>query len=280
MRKKSKLTGLYFILPSLAGVLIFVLVPFADVLRRSFTEAVSGVWVGLDNYKSIFTNAAFLLAGKNTLRFVAVCIPLLIVISLFISVFLYRQARIGGLLKSAFLVPMAIPVASIVLLWKVLFDQQGFLNGFLNMLHVEPTDWMNTKYAFWILVFSYLWKNMGYNIVLWIAGLSTISENIYEAARVDGAGEWECFSKITLPNLLPSLYTIAVLSFLNSFKVFREAYLVAGDYPAESMYLLQHLFNNWFRDLSLDKMAAAAVITSIIIYILIILLQKAWDAKE
>lgn len=157
---------------------------------------------------------------------------------------------------------------------------QGLLNGVLAGFHIQGQDWMNSKYAFWVLVFSYLWKNLGYNVVLWIAGLSGISQNIYEAARVDGAGGWKCFVSITLPNLLPSLYTISVLSFLNSFKVFREAYLIAGDYPQESMYLMQHLFNNWFRNLDLDKMAAAAVINGVMLFILIMLLQKAWDVKE
>ena len=95
---------------------------------------------------------------------------------------------------------------------------------------------------------------------------------------MDGAGEWKCFLHITLPNLKPSFYTITVLSFLNSFKVFREAYLVAGDYPHESIYMMQHLFNNWFRNFSFDKMAAAAVVESVVLLGLILLLQKAWDS--
>ena len=120
----------------------------------------------------------------------------------------------------------------------------------------------------------YIWKNLGYDIVLWMAGLAGISENIYEAARVDGAGEWQCFWNITLPSLKTSFYTITVLSFLNSFKVFREAYLVAGDYPHESIYMMQHLFNNWFRNFSFDKMAAAAVLESLVLLTLILLFQK------
>lgn len=280
MKNKAKFTGFFFILPSLMGVSVFVLIPFGDVIRRSFTEAVSGIWVGFANYQTIFNNAAFLLAGKNTLRFVGICIPVLIGLSLFIAVFLQKQLKYGGILKTVYLVPMAVPIASVVLMWKVLFDPNGLVNGLLAKLDLTATGWMNSKYAFWILVFSYLWKNLGYDIVLWVAGLSAIPDTIYEAARVDGAGEWACFTKITLPNLLPSLYTIAVLSFLNSFKVFREAYLVAGDYPNDSMYLLQHLFSNWFRELSLDKMAAGAVVTSIIIFIMILLLQRAWDMEK
>lgn len=277
--KKGDLAGLLFVLPSLSGVGIFLLIPFLDVIRRSFTGAISGTFTGLQNYKTIITNQAFLLAGKNTLRFTAVCIPILLILSLFIAVFLHGQKRFANLLKSTFLVPMAIPVASVVLLWRLLFHGNGMLNGLLAKCGITGIDWMNSGYAFWVLVFSYIWKNLGYDIVLWVAGLSGISPDIYEAARVDGAGKIQCFLKITMPNLLPSLYTITVLSFLNSFKVFREAYLVAGDYPDSSMYLMQHLFNNWFRDLSVDKMAAAAVIIALVIFILIMLLQKAWEKE-
>ena len=107
-----------------------------------------------------------------------------------------------------------------------------------------------------------------------------ISQGIIDAARVDGAGEQICFFRIILPNLKPTLYTITVLSFLNSFKVFREAYLVAGAYPHESMYLLQHLFNNWFVNLDFDKMAAAAVCVGGFLFAVIMLLQRAWDSRR
>ena len=138
---------------------------------------------------------------------------------------------------------------------------------------------MSTGWAFWILVFSYIWKNLGYNIILWLAGLNSISKEIYESAKVDGASDFQCFTKITIPCLKPTLYTISVLSLLNSFKVFREAYLVAGDYPDKSMYLLQHLFNNWFVNLDLDKMAAAAVVCTMFFLVFILLLQGLWDRE-
>ena len=277
--KKRQMTGILFVLPSLIGVCIFVLIPFLDVIRRSFLEAVNSRWVGIQNYLTVFTNPAFLLAGKNTLRFVGICIPLLIILSLSIAAFLNRQAA-GGILKTCFLLPMAIPVASVVLLWRVLFHNSGLLNHLLHSLGYAGTDWMNTGFAFWILVISYLWRNLGYNIVLWMAGLSSIPVSLYEAARVDGAGSFQCFLKITMPGLMPTLFTISVLSLLNSFKVFREGYLVAGDYPHESMYLLQHLFNNWFRDLSLDKMAAGAVTCAAVIFALVLILKKSWGGEE
>lgn len=277
--KKRELKGLLFVLPSFAGVGIFWLVPFLDVVRRSFFSAVSGEFTGWKNYETIFRNQAFRLAAGNTLHFFVVCIPLLVMLSLLIAVLLTRRKKGIQLLKSMFLLPMAIPVASVVLLWKVLFHDQGLLNHLLSVFSLEGIDWMNTDASFGVLVVSYLWRNLGYDIVLWAAGLGSIPAALYDAARVDGAGEWKCFFFITLPNLLPTMFTIAVLSLLNGFKVFREAYLVAGDYPQDSMYLLQHLFNNWYRDLALDKMAAAAVVTGIVILLLILALKKAWDSE-
>ncbi len=276
---KSQWTGLFFLLPSLSGVCFFVLLPFLDVVRRSFASAVTEEWVGLKNYESTLQNPAFQLAARNTLRFSLICIPALLALSLLLGIFLQRLKTLGGFLKTAFLFPMAIPVASIALVWKLLFEDRGLLNSLLSGLGLSPVSWMDSPMAFWVLVLSYLWKNLGYDIVLWMAGLSGISDQIYEAARIDGAGEWTLFRRITLPCLLPTLFTVSVLSLLNSFKVFREAYLVAGDYPHNSMYLLQHLFNNWFRDLSFDRMAAGAVLVCLVVLTLILLMQKSLEKE-
>ncbi len=291
-RRNKNIACLYFLLPSFLGVIVFVLAPFADVCRRSLTTAVTGEFRGIDNYKQVFENKAFWLAAENTAKFVLVCLPLLIGLGLIIACFLSRFTRIH-FLKSAFLFPMAVPAATVVLVWKLIFDRQGFLNLFLTRLGeaaysagvlqsapVFDIDYMGTGAAFWVLVFSYIWKNLGYTAVLWLTGILSISTQIREAARVDGAGEFTCFVKIIMPNLKPVLYTITVLSFLNTFKAFREAYLVAGSYPDESMYLLQHLFNNWFTNLDFDKMAAAAVILGFILFAAILLLQKLWDEGE
>lgn len=270
--------GFRWILPSFLGVMVFYLLPYIDVVRRSFFGAVDNCFVGLENYKMVIENTAFRLAVKNTVLFTLLCIPILIFLALLCAVALYNT-KYGGIIKSAFLMPMALPAVSVALVWRVLFHSQGLLNHWLGIVGITGNDWMNTGSAFWILFISYIWKNLGYDIVLWLAGLAGISTNIYEAARVDGAGGWQCFFYITLPNLKPSLYTITVLSFLNSFKVFREAYLVAGDYPHESIYMMQHLFNNWFRSFSFDKMAAAAVMESVVLLVLILLLQRAWEEK-
>ena len=278
-KKKNLWKGFLFVLPSLAGVSVFWVVPNVDVIRRSFFSAVTGEFTGFKNYRIIFGNQAFLLAAGNTLRFFCICIPLLVLLSLMLALLLASIRTLQQTLKGLFLMPMAVPVASVVLIWKIVFQNQGLLNQALSYFSLPGVDWMNSNASFWVLVFSYIWRNLGYDVVLWLAGLFSISGALYEAAKVDGAGEWDCFVRITVPLLWPSLYTIVVLSLLNAFKVFREAYLVAGDYPQENMYLLQHLFNNWYRDLSLDKMSAAAVVTGGVIFMLILFLQKAWERE-
>lgn len=263
-----------FLTPSLAGLLLFVLFPFADTVRRSFFDPMGGSFVGLENYRSVVANGAFRLAAKNTARFVAVCLPLLLALSLALAL-LVRAAKGGGrLFKTTYLIPMAVPVASIALLWQALFAQNGLANALLTALGGRPVDFMGTGAAFWVLIFTYLWKNSGYDMILWMAGLDGISESLYEAARVDGASNFQCFRYITLPGLLPTLFMTAVLSLLNTFKVFREAYLVAGSYPQNDIYLLQHLLNNWFADLDLGRLSAAAVLVAAVLLAAILLFQR------
>ena len=132
MKRKRAFKGILFILPSFAGVCLFWLLPYMDVIRRSFFSAVGGTFTGLKNYETVFANQAFLLAGENTIRFFGTCIPLLVLLSLITAVLINGLKEMHRqLLKTAFLLPMAIPVASVVLLWRVLFNGQGILNHLL-----------------------------------------------------------------------------------------------------------------------------------------------------
>lgn len=271
---KERIVPWLFLAPSLFVVSVMVLLPLLDAFRRSFFLAVSSRFVGLQNYISVLGNSAFKLAAGNTAKFIAVCMPLLLVISLSIALMLTAFQEKHGIFKTSFLVPMAIPVASIVLLWRVIFHRNGLLNGILALWDAAPVDWIGSAASFGVLVFAYLWKNFGYDMVLWLSGISAINPALYEAAQIDGAGSIKRFVKITLPNLMPTLFTVTVLSLLNSFKVFREAYLIAGSYPDDSIYMLQHLFNNWFSNLDVDKMCAGAVMMASLVFILIMILQK------
>ena len=232
--------------------------------------------------------SVFQLAARNTVRFLCTCVPILLLCSLFLALGVQavarqrngRDTRRGKVFRTSFLLPMAIPVASIVIFWKVLFAKNGLVNGLICSLGGHAVDFMGTEAAFWVLVFTYVWKNAGYDMILWLAGLDGISADLYEAASVDGANAWQKFFYITLPNLLPTLTLVSVLSLLNSFKAFREAFLVGGNYPHESMYLLQHLFNNWFLSLDLPRLTAAAVLMALALSGLILALQRIWTRDK
>ncbi|MDF2543434.1 MAG: sugar transporter permease [Herbinix sp.] len=230
--------------------------------------------MGLDNYRTVLTNSAFLLAVKNTVKFLGVCIPLLLLCSLLLALLLYKQKRYEKFFKTSFLFPMAIPVSSFVILWKLVFHEKGLLNNVIVHFGIEKIDYINSNLAFGVLIISYLWKNMGYDMILWLTGLNGISESYYEAASVDGAGILQQFRYITLPKLVPTIFMVGILSFINSFKVFREAYLIAGAYPHDSIYMLQHILSNWFVAMDIQKMSAAAVLLVIAFLLLIMLLIK------
>lgn len=244
----------FFLLPSLLGVSIFVFLPFVDVVRRSFTNLMGSQFTGFLNYRAVWENGAFHLAMGNTLKFLAVCVPLLLGMSLLLANLMYF-----GFLKwyqNVCLLPMAVPAASLVFVWKMLFSKYGILNSALSL----SVDWLNSSCAFWVLCVTFLWKNMGYYVVLWMTGLSGIPTSLYEAAALDGAGAFTKFRYVTLPGLRPMADAVCILAFTSVFKSYRECYLLAGEYPDKSIYMVQHMFHNWFRTMSMEKMSAAAVV--------------------
>lgn len=264
-----------FLLPGLAGVAVFVLVPFGSVVISSFRTSLTKQFVGISNYLSIFNNTAFRLAAGNTGRFIALGVPLLLLISLCLALMINANLK-WDRYKYLYLLPMAIPAATMVLVWRMLFERQGFLNHLLET-HV---DFLGEGSAFYIVLGSYLWKNLGYTLVLWLAGLKAVPGDMLDAAKVDGAGKLVCFLRVTLPNLKGSMYTILVVSLLNSFKIFREVYLVGGAYPQEGIYMLQHIFNNWYTNLDFDKMAAGAVLSVVVLGGISLILQRLWDRED
>ncbi len=272
--KKESWIPWVLLAPSLTGVGSFILIPFADVVRRSFFNAVGSEFVGLENYRGVLENEAFRLAAGNTVRFLIVCLPLLLGSSLFFGILLLNTGRKSGILKSGFLLPMAVPAGSVVLFWQLFFDQGGILNEALQKFGVHGPDYMNTPKAFGVLVVVYIWKNLGYDMILWLSGLLGIPDSLYEAARMDGADGLKCFWHITCPLLIPTAFLTGILSLVNAFKVFREAYMIAGNYPHDSIYMLQHLFNNWFLKLDMQKMTAAAVMLAFILGLILIGSQK------
>jgi multiple sugar transport system permease protein len=152
-----------------------------------------------------------------------------------------------------------------VFFWKNLFSYDGALNGFFRSLGLGKINWLDSNLALPVMIFIFLWKNLGYNMVLFLAGLGNVPREYYEAARTDGASPLQCFTRITLPCLYPTLTLVLIMSIINSFKIFREIYLVTGNYPHESIYTLQHFMNNMFASLNYPRLTSAAAVLVFII---------------
>lgn len=271
MKFKKKMKWInFFILPSLFGIILFYIFPFLKILGNAFIRNSDEIFVGFSNILVVIQNKAFMLASGNTVMYMLISIPLLMSISLLFAKLLWKVSGWIKNIKFLYVMPLAIPAASLSLYWQFFFHQSGILNFLIK----DDIDWLHSGYGFWVFVFIYIWKNFGYTVILWLGSISKIPVAILEAARTDGASEWVIFVRIILPNLKQTMLIVYILSLINSFKIFREAYALAGDYPHESMYLLQHLFNNWFRDFELDKMAGATILYLIGLLLILFPMQR------
>jgi multiple sugar transport system permease protein len=277
--------ALLFLAPSLAGFLLFFILPFAAVVYYSFIDnPVHGNFVGFGNYEALWASGSFRKAFANSLKFAGVSVPLLFAVSLGLALLLKVGLPFRQWFRTMFLLPLVVPVASVILVWQTLFHWNGAVNGILLKWGLHPVDWMNTKWAFAVMLAVFVWKNAGYNLIVFLAGLSNIPEEQYESASIDGAGRFRQFLHITWPGLAPASFFIVVMSIVQSFKVFRETYLVAGAYPNDTIYTLQHFMNNMFQALDYPKLTAAAVVLCIVIgvtvYVLFYAERRSREALE
>ena len=281
-RHREALTGwLYAALP-LTGFAAFFAVPFGISIVRTFYSGAGGEqFVGFDNYTSIFQSEAFQLALINTLRFIGIGVPLILALSFLLSLALKEIALGKNTFRSFFIMPLVVPVASVILVFSILFERSGIINNLLISFGFLPVNFFGSDRAFMVLIILYLWKNIGYNIILFMAGLSQIPGDFYDAAKVDGAGKWRTTISITLPLMVPTFFFTTVISIINSFKSFREAFALGGSYPHQSIYMLQHFMNNNFYNLNYARLSVASLLTFMIIIALVsvmyILRQRAGD---
>ncbi|MEH7356185.1 sugar ABC transporter permease [Neobacillus drentensis] len=260
----------FFLLPSLIGFSLFYLIPFVMGTIYSFKDgAVGGSFVGLFNYKELLASASFLKAATNTFWFTAINVPLVIGISLILALCLHQTVMFKNAIISSFILPIVVPVASIVMLWQILFDWNGTINLWMVKMGFSQIDWMKSDWSIVVVSLVYLWKNIGYNMIIFLAGLQNIPKDYYEIAEMEGAGRFFKFRQITLVYLTPTMFFVLLMSIINSFKVFRETYLIAGDYPYDRIYMIQHYMNNMFASLNVQKLTAAASLMVLCILILV-----------
>ncbi len=282
-KRRDFLKSLCFLFPSLLGVGVFFIVPFGVVIYYSLIDGpATRNFVFLENFVKLFQNSAFRLAAKNTLTFSLMAVPLAVVLAVALALMLEARIPMKSEFRTFFLSPMMVPVASVVLIWQVLFNYNGTINEFLLLFGRDKIDWLQSDYAQIVVLLLFLWKNLGYNMILFMAGLANIPKELLEVADVEGASEAYKFFSIKLRYLSPTVLFVTILSLINSFKVFREVYLLAGSYPYDPLYTLQHFMNNTFGSMDYQKLSAAAVIMAIVMVVIIALLFKAedWFGKD
>ena len=276
IRTLKKNAALFFILPSLIGFGIFYILPFIYSLGYTVVDKpVNGSFVGLKNFIDLLQNAAYQKGLSNTLWFMGVSIPIGMALSLAIAMLVNRQKRAKVVIMLLFLIPLVIPSGSTVFFWKSFFAYNGYLNGLLHVMGGSAVNWLETERVRFVIVLIFLWKSLGYNIVLFIAGLNNIPGEYYQAAAVDGANAFATLRHITLVNLAPTLILVMIMSVINSFKVFKEIYVITGSYPHDSIYMLQHFMNNMFTSLNYQRLTSATCILVLAITLITQFLLKA-----
>ena len=276
---KRGLVSWLFLLPSLVGVMVFFVMPFMVVIGYSFmNNPIQKEFVGFSNFVNVWNNDAFRLAGGNTLKFSFTAVPLAVILSLVLAVVMESRIPFKSFFRSAFLSPLMVPTASIVLIWQVMFHQNGLVNNVLMMFSYSKTDWLKSDKAYIVIISLFLWKNLGYNMILFMSALAGIPKELIEVARIESAGKFQIFWHVKLRFMSPTIMFVTIMSLINSFKVFREVYLLTGDYPYDTLYMLQHYMNNKFAALDYQMLSAAAIIMFIIVSVLIYFLVRLEDS--
>lgn len=258
-----------FLLPSLGGVLVFYLLPFVLSLYYGMIDNMgSRQLVGLQNIVETLKNPMFLQAAGNTAVYLGLSIPLILLLSLGLALLLHRGNRT---LLFALLVPLVLPSGVTAFFWNAIFSAGGLINKMLYLLGLPLVNWKTSAVAIVIPVILFLWKNTGLITAIMLIGYSRIPREYYEIAAGEGATPRVCFYKVTLPYLAPTLFLSGLIAVIQSFKVFRELYILFGAYPNPHLYLLQHYMNNQFSSLNLQKLSAASHILFVLMAAVILL---------
>ena len=260
--------------PSFLGMAVFFVVPFLVVIYYSFIAGTLDTsFVGLENYVRVFNNHAFRLAVKNTAIFTLTAVPLAVVFGLLLAVALEAKIPLKSQFRTFFLSPMMVPIASIILVWQVLFHSNGVVNEFLAVFGADKIDWLKSEYCLVPIVLMFLWKNIGYNMILFMSALNNVPVALIESAEVEGASGLFVFFSIKLRYLSPTILFVTILSQINAFKIFREIYLLVGPYPYDGLYMLQHYMNNKYNNsLDYQSLSSAAIMLAIAIIVVVAIL--------
>ena len=270
---------LIFLAPALLAIFIFFFLPVMAAFIMSFTDF--GIYslanwkftrfVGFDNYVKLFNDPLFWQALKNTFYFVIVAGPLSVFVSLFTAVLLNSKFAIfKSLFRLSYFLPVVTTLVAVSIVWRFIYNPHfGFLNYLLGLFNISPIDWLgNPTWAMPSIIIMAVWKNFGYNMIIFTAGLQNIPEQLYEAADIEGANNWQKFYKITLPMLAPTTLFISIITLIGFFQLFAEPFIMTQGGPLNStLSIVQYMYREGFRWWNMGYSAALAFVLFIIIFI-------------
>jgi len=268
MLKKKKSLWL-FLLPGLLGLMIFYVVPFVGGIYFSMTDGtIENRFVWFENYQRVWENEVFRLGLKNSLELSLLSAPLIFLFAFILAVMLraLREKSLG--FRNLLLMPYLVPSSALLIIWMILFDFGGPINCIVEAMGGQRVLWLETGALRVPVVLLYIWKNVGFSVVIFSAALSSVPDELYEFARLEGASVIQQETKITLPLILPTAFLVFVLAWVNAFKIFKEVYFIGGAYPRDEVYTLQHYMNNQFAKLDYQLVTTAAYSFALIVFAL------------
>lgn len=263
-----------FLLPSLIILAVFGFIPFVQGIFLAFTRyplLQSPTFVGLDNFVRLTTDPIFLASIKNTFVYMLVTVPVRLIIGLLLALALNRVFPGRTLLRAIFYFPVVTPLIIAASLWLFLFNTHfGIINAVLESIGLDPVKWLtDPRMAFPSVMIMSIWKTAGWNMVILLAGLQGIPNEVYEAAAVDGANRWNSFWRITLPLLKPTILVSVVISTINASQVFEQVYVMTGGGPGYStMTLVQLVYDSAFQRFEMGYASAVSTVLFVIIMII------------
>ncbi len=258
-----------FILPGLAGLTLFYFIPFVGGIWYSVTDgSFENRFVGFENYATVWQNQMFQLGLRNTMELSLICAPLLFLLSFVLASLLHRIRPAGTFFRSSVLMPYLMPSSAVLIIWLLWFDYGGPVNHLLSLLGVQRINWLLGSELRVPVVLLFLWKNLGFCVIVFLSALQSIPESLYEYATLEGASFRRQTFSITLPLVVPSAFLVAILSFVSAFRIFKEVYFIGGPYPEEPLYTLQNYMNNMYGKLNYQNVTTAAYIFAAIVFVL------------
>lgn len=273
------------LLPNIIGFMAFTLLPVVASFLLSFTswDMLSPIeWVGLDNYANLLQDETFIKVFWNTIYFAAVSVPAGIVLSLFLAVALDQKIRFKKFYRAAYFLPVVSSMVAVAVVWQFIYNPEfGLLNYVLHFFGIKGPNWLtSTVWAMPAVIITSVWKSLGFNMLVFLAGLQGISESYYEAADIDGARWRHKFLSITVPLLSPTTFFVTVMSFIASFQVFDSVFLMTQGGPARSTSVIVHyLYENAFKYFNMGYASAMAYILFFMVFVITIVQfwrQKKW----